>query len=367
MLATKQNRSLIFASALVLAALLVACGGGPNPLPVGGSTPTPLPSPVTTPGSPQACRTTGQACVMGTVVDASHTYVLATPTADPPTSTDTPGPNASPVPMPTHAPTYGLPLANVPVALLPWTTGDNTPIAQATTAPNGTFALSVAPGHYLLVVGNNTPVPYASPWPTSWTTTLHMQVTVTAGNNPITVPTPYDYPPTPVQASGNLRIQTLVEPQLSCFIELNAARAAGQPYVAGPPSIPAENPAPPEVADEFLTEYTQAQAEQIAAVFPAFNGNVATQLADRGLLYTEPMFGFGNQIQPSGFLPVEPITTAISFLGDAGTNLAGGCNIANFENDPFGMQSELDDPLNIWQGNGASNIYNANLGVYDIR
>ena len=363
----KPQQSLYALAVLALVASLAACGGGgggSNPLPGGGSTPTPV---STTPGSTQACGTTGQACVMGTVVDASHTYVLATPTADPPTSTDTPGPNASPVPMPTHAPTYGLPLANVPVALLPWTSGDTTPVAQATTAPNGTFALPVAPGHYLLVVGNNTPVPYASPWPTSWTTTLHMQVTVTAGNNPIAVATPYDYPPTPVQASENLRIQTLVEPQLSCFIELNAARAAGQPYVAGPPSIPAENPAPPEVADEFLTEYTQAQAEQIAATYPVFpsNGNTITSLLTRGLLYTEPMFGFGNQIQPSGFIPVEPLTTP-GDSGGAGA-MQSQCNISYFENAPFGVQAELDDQNNIWQGQGNSNIYEAYLSTYDIR
>ena len=365
----KPQKSLYALAVLALVAGLAACGGGgggSNPVPIGGgSTPTPV---STSPGSTQACGTTGQACVMGTVVDASHTYVLATPTADPPTSTDTPGPNASPVPMPTHAPTYGLPLANVPITLLPWTTGDSTPVAQATTAPNGTFALPVAPGHYLLVVGNNTPVPYASPWPTSWTTTLHMQVTVTAGNNPIAVPTPYDYPPTPVQASANLRIQTLVEPQLSCFIELNAARAAGQPYVAGPPSIPAENPAPPEVADEFLTEFTQAQAEQMAAVYPVFpsNGNIITSITT-GPLYTEPMFGFGNQIQPSGFLPVEPVTTPGLPAGDMGSDHASGCSLADFENQPFGSQSEIDDPLNVWQGNGTSNIYGADLGVYDIR
>ena len=366
-----KQQSLSALAVLALLAGLAACGGAGNgvgPIPVGGP-PTPVSSPVSSPGS-QTCPS-GQACVTGTVVDASHTYVLATPTADPPTSVDTPGPNASPVPMPTHAPTYGLPLAGVPVALMPWTTGDNTPVAQTTTAANGTFSLPVAPGHYLLVVGNNTPVPFASPWPTTWTTTLHMQITAVAGDDPIVVPTPYDYPPTPVQASGNLRIQTLVEPQLSCFIALNAARAVGQPYVAGPPSIPAEQPAPPEIADEFLTEYNQALTDQVAATYPVFpsSGYPNGTLAGRGPLYTEPMFGFGNQLIPTGFYPVEPVTTPSTlgqFAGTA-TNFATGCSLANFENDPFGLQAMFDDPLNVWQGEGGTNIYDNYLAVYDVR
>ena len=371
----KPQQSLYALAVLALVAGLAACGGGggggSSPIPVGGP-PTPVSSPVSSPGA-QTCGAPGQACVTGTVVDASHTYVLATPTADPPTSVDTPGPNASPVPMPTHAPTYGLPLAGVPVALMPWTTGDNTPVAQTTTAANGTFSLPVAPGHYLLVVGNNTPVPFASPWPTTWTTTLHMQITAVAGNDPIVVPTPYDYPPTPVQASGNLRIQTLVEPQLSCFIALNAARAVGQPYVAGPPSIPAEQPAPPEIADEFLTEYTQAQADQMAAVYPVFasNGNTGTTLASRGLLYTEPMFGFGNQLLPTGFEPIQPVTTPPNDTSPGTTGTGGAAcqtlGATEFENAPFGVQAEIDDPNNVWQGLGVSNIYGANLDVYDIR
>ncbi len=361
-------------------ALVTACGGGggsSSPVPPVGSPATP--TPVSSSG-PQACGTTGQACVMGTVVDASHTYVLATPTANP-ASLDTPAPNASPEPMPTHAPTYGLPLAGVPVALLPWTSGNTTPVASGVTAANGTFALPVAPGHYLLVVGNNTPVPYASPWPTSWQTTLHMSITVAAGNAPIVVPTPLYYPndpnagypsPSPVQASGNLRIQTLVEPQLSCFIALNAARAAGQVAVASPP-IAAEPPAPPEIADEFVTEYAQAQADQMAQVYPAFpaNGVIGTGLADNGLYYTEPLFGFGTQLQyPNGAgtvgVPVEPVTTAIDESSPGAFSSSSTCSVGDFENNPF-MQSEFDDPLNVWQGHGASNIYSADLSVYDIR
>ena len=202
MLATKQNRSLIFASALVLAALLVACGGGPNPLPVGGSTPTPLPSPVTTPGS----QTTNAS---GVVVNDAN----------------------------------GSPLAGVPVKLMPWgpcgatpapssitpeNDGCPTPLPspQATTNPQGQFTLNGAPnGHYLLVIGTDS---------TSATdpvqATVHDNVTLSGGNQTLLAPTLPPVPtitPAPWETNGEYRLATL-DPtsETPCFADWQQERAA---------------------------------------------------------------------------------------------------------------------------------------------
>ena len=236
----KPQKSLYALAVLALVAGLAACGGGgggssplpvggggggSSPLPVGGgggSTPTPVSSPISTPGS----QTTNAS---GVVVDDAN----------------------------------GNPLAGVPVKLMPWgpcgatpapssitpeNDGCPTPLPspQATTNPNGDFVLNGAPnGHYLLVVGTDTvatPLPgYApptctnacptpSPNPFSVQATVHDNVTLTGGNQTLHAPTlppvPAGYVPPVWETNGDYRLATLNEAtEMPCLVAWQYERA----------------------------------------------------------------------------------------------------------------------------------------------
>lgn len=190
-------RTPLAALALMLPLALVACGGG------GASGGGALP--------PAAAPSTATASATGRVVDAGS----------------------------------GAPLAGVAVALAPWTRGA-APIASATTAADGTFAVAAAPGRYLLVVGSDQPADAR--------TTFHLGVTLASGANALVAPAPLPEPNVVYaapQLSGAFRLATPAGDEASCVASANLGRAnAGlRPFVA----------------DEMLYEETQAiRAEEFA-------------------------------------------------------------------------------------------------------
>ena len=191
-------------SALALAASLAACGGGgPSPVPNGGgSTPTPVSSPVSTPGS----STTNAS---GVVVNDAN----------------------------------GQPLAGVRVVLMPWgpcgatpapasitpeNDGCPTPLPspQATTNPTGQFVLNGAPnGHYLLVIGNDSTTDTGT-----IQATVHDNVTLSGGNQALLAPTLPPVPtitPSPWEQNGEYRLATLnATSEAPCFVDWQNERAA---------------------------------------------------------------------------------------------------------------------------------------------
>ncbi|MGC8485129.1 MAG: hypothetical protein ACP5O6_05780 [Candidatus Baltobacteraceae bacterium] len=205
----KPQQSLYALAVLALVVGLAACGGGgssgPSPIPGGGgggSSPTPVSSPVSTPGS----QTTDAS---GVVVDDAT----------------------------------GQPLAGVPVKLMPWgpcgatpapssitpeNDGCPTPLPspQATTNPQGQFVLNGAPnGHYLLVIGtdstNDTDPVQA---------TVHDNVTLTGGNQTLLAPVLPPVPtitPQPWEINGEYRLATLnPTSETPCFVDWQQERAA---------------------------------------------------------------------------------------------------------------------------------------------
>lgn len=170
---------LVAAGALTLA----ACGGG-------GSSPTPA-SPTPSP-SPTATTTPPTAAASGKVIDYSSQA----------------------------------PLAGITVAIGPWSSGGATPSPVATTAADGTFSFTTAPGDYLLRIGSDSP--------SDARTTLEQHVTLVAGANPLTVATPppvADVTPDAVQLSGDFRLHALTADDTACLTDLNAALPAGNgPY-----------------------------------------------------------------------------------------------------------------------------------------
>jgi len=200
----------LYALALATAAVvlsLVACGGGGGSSPVlpgGGSTPTPVASPVASAG-PQSNTTNAS----GVVVDDAN----------------------------------GNPLAGVRVVLMPWgpcgatpapasitpeNDGCPTPLPspQATTNPTGQFVLNGAPnGHYLLVIGNDSTTDTGT-----IQATVHDNVTLTGGNQLLSAPTLPPVPtitPAPWETNGEYRLATLnATSEAPCFVDWQNERTA---------------------------------------------------------------------------------------------------------------------------------------------
>ena len=221
MLATRHSAFL--AVYLAAAALLVACGGGgsgPASTPLPSGPPTPIGSPVSTPGS----ATTNAS---GIVVNDAN----------------------------------GSPLAGVPVKLMPWApcgtppptaqvTAENDgcptplPSPQATTNAQGQFTLNGAPnGHYLLVIGTDST---ADTDPVQ--ATVHDNVTLTGGNQTLLAPTLPPVPtisPQPWETNGDYRLATLnPTTEAPCFVDWQQDRAA--------------NGLPAGAVDEWLVENIRA-------------------------------------------------------------------------------------------------------------
>lgn len=157
-----------------------------------------------------------------------------------------PGPGGSP-PGPTIASvsgkvvddTSGGALPGVSVGLAPWI-ADATPMPEGTTAPDGTFAFNAQPGHYLLVIGSNSPADTTR-------ATIHDNVTLVAGTNalqaPVLPPWPTVTPPA-WELNGTYRLQTIdAATELPCFNAYNAQRTSHN--------------LPQVVFDEWLKENTR--------------------------------------------------------------------------------------------------------------
>lgn len=162
----------------VVTLVLAACGGGGGT----GAPPTVAPTPTQTPSSATNAS--------GTLVDD----------------------------------TSGQALSGVNVVLYPWTAGSTTVVAQTTTASNGSFTLTnVANGHYLLVIGSN------SPTDTTYAT-VHDNVTLTGGNqtlHPPKLPTMFGYSAPIWETNGTYRLSKIdATNELPCFQRFNADRAS---------------------------------------------------------------------------------------------------------------------------------------------
>jgi hypothetical protein len=191
--------------ALGVIALLVACsggGGGGNPMPpTGGPTATPVVTPTATP-TPVVANASGKV-----VDEAANT-----------------------------------PLSGITVAIAAQSAGAayNT---VATTAADGTFAFSTAPGAYVLRIGDgSTTGPKA---------TLYQAITLNAGTDAlhgITPGTAAGITYTAAQTSGNFRLEALTANAANCLSGANSGRTGSLPQM---------------VPDEYLTEVADAwlQAE----------------------------------------------------------------------------------------------------------
>lgn len=209
------------AAGFLIAAALVACGGG-------GGSPTPTTNPTNTPttapatpcpsgysGTPPNCVYAGPATAQGTLVDHES----------------------------------GAPLAGIAVGLAPWVAGAS-PVPQPSTAANGTFTVSApSPGQYLLVIGSNLAAdPNNRP-------TIHDAITLTGGPQTQVLVAPtmppmyknYATPP-PVEQGGNFRLTTLTSNEQACLAYENQTRA-GLGYA-------------PVIPDEWLVENMRLQVQQ---------------------------------------------------------------------------------------------------------
>lgn len=202
--------------ALVLVSILAACGGGGgggNPIPPGGGG-SPTPATTTPPPPPPPSTTTASGLV---VDDASNS-----------------------------------PLAGVPVALMPWTPSA-TPFPVATTNAQGQFSFTAPNGHYLLIIGSNSS--------TDTRATVHDNVTLTGGAQPLVAPTEWPEPtitPPASEKSGNYRLMTLnTTVQTPCLQAVNQQRATLglQPVV------------PDEWLEENSYEANQAQNNTNMTIF----------------------------------------------------------------------------------------------------
>ncbi len=263
---------------------LSACGGGgggSNPLPVGGgASPTPISSPVTTPGP---LSVPAQACASVTPAPGGGTTLCGVLVDD----------------------QHGLPLAGAPVKLMPWGNGPGTcgptppplsitpendgcptpmPSPQVTTAPNGTFVLGNVPtGHDLLVIGTDavptippgyapevcngglgtSSCPTATPMPgTPYQATVHDNITVTTTNAvqvliAPTLPTvPQGYIAPSWEVNGEYRLATLnALTEMPCVVAWEYERA--QNGLAG------------STVDEWLLENARADMAYVYAASPA--------------------------------------------------------------------------------------------------
>jgi hypothetical protein len=220
---TQTNRSRpLSLVAFVLAAALAGCGGG------GGSPGNPPAGPTACPAgyagsAPNCVAPVTQASATGKVVDFDS---------------DTP-------------------LANEPVSIAPYTIGAAA-TQVATTAADGSFAFSIAPGNYLLQIGSNSATPADN------RATLHAKIALVAGSNALVAPTPPPEPQVafvPSQLSPNFRLVALSPDEADCLSGMNAGRIAH-----GFPTL---------VPDELLQENARMLAESELAlqvdVSPLFN------------------------------------------------------------------------------------------------
>lgn len=199
-------------------ALLVACGGGGSPGP--SINPVTNPPSSTAPPGPTACPSGYTGTAPNCVAPQSATNASGVLVDDP----------------------SGNPLAGEPVKLEPWGPGPPCtgtpslttygqdgcptplPSPQVTTAPNGDFTLGGVPnGHYLLVIGSDSPTDSTRP-------TIHDNVTLTGGYQQLQAPTLPPIPtitPPAVETNGDYRLVT-IDPvaEAPCLADFNAARAS---------------------------------------------------------------------------------------------------------------------------------------------
>ncbi len=207
----KTQQSLYAFVALAMVGGLVACGGGgggSTPLPAGGgASPTPVSSPVSTPGSSLTTNASGVVVNDANGSPLSGVRVVLMPWGNGPGTCGTPPPTAQITPENDGCPT---PL----------------PSPQATTNASGQFTLNGAPnGHYLLVIGNDS---------TSDTdpvqATVHDNVTLTGGNQTLLAPTLPPVPtitPQPWETNGEYRLATLnPTTETPCFVDWQQERAS---------------------------------------------------------------------------------------------------------------------------------------------
>lgn len=230
-----QNRVLTCAGAvLVAAAALTACGGGGGGggvTPPSGGGPTPCPSGWT--GTAPSCvaptSTPSTTTANGTVVDDASNS----------------------------------PLSGVQVALQPWVENAS-PSPVATTNAQGQFSFTAANGHYLLIIGSNSA--------SDTRATVHDNVTLKGGSQPLVAPTEWPMPtitPKPSELSGAYRLMTLdTTIQTPCLSAVNAARA----------NLSLAALVPDEWLEENSFYANQAQNNQNLTTFP---GGLATGSEDQ--------------------------------------------------------------------------------------
>jgi hypothetical protein len=201
----------------------------------------------------------------------------------------------------------GAPLAGVMVRLDPWQWGSGpvsgaapaytpppnivpgpspTPIAIATTDPQGRFTLTAANGTYLLVIGSDDPDDMNRP-------TIHDRV-VLSGQTTLVAPTMPPVPgitPPPVETNGDYRLVTIDQMhELPCITDYDAQRT--------------QRGLPKPVIDEWLTENVRAWVAQ--SVTP-YNKQV-----------TPGVYGFltTGSDTVTGYSDCSPMTTN-AFTGNA--------------------------------------------------
>ena len=232
------SRVFISFCGFALTAALAACGGGGGgstgslpPSVGGGGGPTPTPSSTATPCS-SGCPT-------------NSPTPTPTPTATP-TSTPTPTPTPTATPTPSNVANVSgkvvdfnsdTAIQGAAVAISKANAGPYTQVATTDSSGKFSFAYTLTSGqstYYLQIGSASTSGPQ---------TTLHAAVTLAAGSDPLTAPTPEpepDYTPTPAQLSGDFRLMTLTGNNLDCLTGANQGRTQD--------SLPLLMP------DEYLTE-----------------------------------------------------------------------------------------------------------------
>lgn len=192
----RTRSSLAAPLALVLA--LAACGGGGGGAAGSGPLPTPGPG--------------ARAVASGTVIDSAS----------------------------------GAPLPGTLVALEPFVLGAS-PVTTTTAGADGSFTTPpVSAGRYLLVVGADNPTDARS--------SFHLAVTLAAGSNALSAPTPQAAPDvsyTPAQLSGAFRLAALSADESACLAGANAGRR--------------QLGLRPLVSDELLLEDARAVLQEEAA------------------------------------------------------------------------------------------------------
>jgi hypothetical protein len=155
------------------------------------------------------------------------------------------------------------PLSGVKVALMAWSP-NSTPTPVAVTDSQGRFNFTAPNGHYLLVIGSDSA--------TDTRATVHDNVTLKGGSQPLAAPTEWPMPtitPKPSEMSGAYRLMTL-DPvvQTPCLQAVNSARAS----MALSPLVP----------DEWLEENSKyANEAQNNLNETTFAGTLPTRAEDQ--------------------------------------------------------------------------------------